>query len=92
MCISVCTFGSVVVLLALLLLVILAVGWTRKISHLIVFKGEPQGEFLLGFNCEIKSTWSSQPEQYHILSLKQLKSNIFFFFFVPGVLKDSETL
>lgn len=85
-----------VVPLALLLLVILAVGWTRKISHLIVFKGEPQGELLLGFHCEIKSTWSLQPEQYHILSLKlkQLKSNIIFliFFFVPGVLKDSETL
>lgn len=62
-------FGSVVILLASLLLAALALGWIMKISSLIVFKGELRGQFLLGFHCEIKSACSSQPEQYHILSL-----------------------
>jgi len=73
---QVCTVSLEVVLLA-----ILALGWIRKISHLIVFKGESQGEFLLGLHCEIESVCSSHLEQYHISSLKELKSSVIFLTF-----------
>lgn len=75
-----------VTLLASLLLAILALGWIRKIPYLIVFKGELQGEFLSGFHCENKSAYCSQPEQYNILRLKELKSSIIFLnFFLSQV-------